>query len=154
VNTKPIYLSREGLERARAELEELINVRRPEVAARIHDAKEHGDLNENAEYEDAKNEQAFVEGRIQALEALIKNATIIDDNHSSDHVQIGSTVVVRSPDGEERFTIVGSAEARPNEGRISNESPVGRALLGKKKGDKVLVRVPAGDFTYTIVSIS
>lgn len=154
MNTKPIYLSREGLERARAELEELINVRRPEVAARIHDAKEHGDLNENAEYEDAKNEQAFVEGRIQALEALIKNATIIDDNHSSDHVQIGSTVVVRSPDGEERFTIVGSAEARPNEGRISNESPVGRALLGKKKGDKVLVRVPAGDFTYTIVSIS
>ena len=154
VNTKPIYLSREGLERARAELEELINVRRPEVAARIHDAKEHGDLNENAEYEDAKNEQAFVEGRIQALEALIKNATIIDDNHSSDHVQIGSTVVVRSPNGEERFTIVGSAEARPNEGRISNESPVGRALLGKKKGDKVLVRVPAGDFTYTIVSIS
>ncbi len=154
MNTKPIYLSREGLERARAELEELINVRRPEVAARIHDAKEHGDLNENAEYEDAKNEQAFVEGRIQALEALIKNATIIDDNHSSDHVQIGSTVVVRSPDGEQRFTIVGSAEARPNEGRISNESPVGRALLGKKKGDKVLVRVPAGDFTYTIVSIS
>ncbi|MFZ5854754.1 MAG: transcription elongation factor GreA [Chloroflexota bacterium] len=154
MNTKPIYLSREGLERARAELEELINVRRPEVAARIHDAKEHGDLNENAEYEDAKNEQAFVEGRIQALEALIKNATIIDDNHSSDHVQIGSTVVVRSPNGEERFTIVGSAEARPNEGRISNESPVGRALLGKKKGDKVLVRVPAGDFTYTIVSIS
>ncbi len=154
MNTKPIYLSKEGLERARAELEELINVRRPEVAARIHDAKEHGDLNENAEYEDAKNEQAFVEGRIQALEALIKNATIIEDNHSSDHVQIGSTVVVKSPDGEERFTIVGSAEARPNEGRISNESPVGRALLGKKKGDKVLVRVPAGDYTYTIVSIS
>jgi len=154
VNSKPIYLTREGLERARAELEELVNVRRPEVAARIHDAKEHGDLNENAEYEDAKNEQAFVEGRIQALEALIKNATIIDDNHSSDHVQIGSTVVVQGPDGEERFTIVGSAEARPNEGRISNESPVGRALLGRKKGDQVVVRVPAGDYTYTIVSIS
>jgi len=154
VNSKPIYLTREGLERARAELEELVNVRRPEVAARIHDAKEHGDLNENAEYEDAKNEQAFVEGRIQALEALIKNATIIDDNHSSDHVQIGSTVVVQGPDGEERFTIVGSAEARPNEGRISNESPVGRALLGRKKGDQVVVRVPAGDCTYTIVSIS
>ena len=154
MNSKPIYLTREGLERARAELEELVNVRRPEVAARIHDAKEHGDLNENAEYEDAKNEQAFVEGRIQALEALIKNATIIDDNHSSDHVQIGSTVVVQGPDGEERFTIVGSAEARPNEGRISNESPVGRALLGRKKGDQVVVRVPAGDYTYTIVSIS
>lgn len=154
MNTKPTYLSREGLDRLRAELEEMINVRRPEVATRIHDAKEHGDLTENAEYEDAKNEQAFVEGRIQTLEALIKNATIIEENHSNDHVQIGSTVVLKSADGEERFTIVGSTEARPNEGRISNESPVGRALLGKKKGEKVVVRVPAGDFTYTIVNIS
>ncbi len=154
MNTKPTYLSRDGLEKLRTELEEMINVRRPEVAVRIHDAKEHGDLTENAEYEDAKNEQAFVEGRIQMLEALIKNATIIDENHSKDHVQIGSTVEVKSADGEERFTIVGSAEARPNEGRISNESPVGRALLGRKKGEKVVVRVPAGDFTYTIVNIS
>jgi transcription elongation factor GreA len=154
VNNKPTYLSKDGLERLRAELEEMVNVRRPEVAARIHDAKEHGDLTENAEYEDAKNEQAFVEGRIQTLEALIKNATIIDANHTNDHVQIGSTVAVRSDDGEESFTIVGSTEARPNEGRISNESPVGRALLGKKKGDKVVVRVPAGDFAYTIVKIS
>jgi transcription elongation factor GreA len=154
VNTKPTYLSKDGLDRLRVELDEMVNVRRPEVASRIHDAKEHGDLTENAEYEDAKNEQAFVEGRIQTLEALIKNATIIDENHSNDHVQIGSTVAVKSADGEERFTIVGSTEARPNEGRISNESPVGRALLGKKKGEKVLVRVPAGDFTYTIVKIS
>lgn len=154
MNTKPTYLSKDGLERLRVELDEMVNVRRPEVAARIHDAKEHGDLTENAEYEDAKNEQAFVEGRIQTLEALIKNATIIDENHSNDHVQIGSTVVVKSPDGEETFTIVGSTEARPNEGRISNESPVGRALLGKKKGEKVVVRVPAGDFTYSIVKIS
>jgi len=154
VNTKPTYLSKDGLDRLRAELDEMVNVRRPEVATRIHDAKEHGDLTENAEYEDAKNEQAFVEGRIQTLEALIKNATIIDENHSNDHVQIGSTVAVKSADGEERFTIVGSTEARPNEGRISNESPVGRALLGRKKGEKVVVRVPAGDFTYTIVKIS
>jgi transcription elongation factor GreA len=154
VNNKPSYLSREGLEKLRQELEEMTNVRRAEVAARIHDAKEHGDLSENAEYEDAKNEQAFVEGRIQALEALIKNATIIDENHSTDHVQIGSTVKVESGDGPEEFTIVGSAEASPREGRISNESPVGRALLGKRKGEKVLVRVPAGDFTYKIVSIS
>ncbi len=154
MNTKPTYLSREGLEKLRAELDEMINVRRPEVAVRIHDAKENGDLTENAEYEDAKNEQAFVEGRIQTLEAIIKNATIIDENHTNDHVQIGSTVFVKSADGEERFTIVGSTEARPSEGRISNESPVGRALLGRKKGDKVVVRVPAGDFTYTILSIS
>ena len=154
MNTKPTYLSRDGYEKLRAELEEMTNTRRAEVAHRIHDAKEHGDLTENAEYEDAKNEQAFVEGRIQSLEAIIKNATIIDENHSTEHVQIGSTVSVESGDGVELFTIVGSAEAKPNEGRISNESPVGRALLGKKKGEKVVVRVPAGDFTYKIVKIT
>jgi transcription elongation factor GreA len=154
MNTKPTYLSKDGLDKLRVELDEMLNVKRPEVAQRIHDAKEHGDLSENAEYEDAKNEQAFVEGRIQTLQALIKNATIIDENHSTDHVQIGSTVTVDSSDGEESFTIVGSTEARPTEGRISNESPVGRALLGKKKGEKVLVKVPAGDFTYKIVSIT
>ena len=154
MNTKTTYISKEGLEKLRGELEEMLNVRRPEIAQRIHDAKEHGDLSENAEYEDAKNEQAFVEGRIATLEALIKNATIIDEHHSTDHVQIGSTVSVESGDGKETFTIVGSTEAKPAEGRISNESPVGRALLGRKKGEKVIVKVPAGDFTYKIVSIS
>ena len=154
MNNKPTYLSKEGLTKLRSELDEMISVKRPEVANWIHDAKEHGDLSENAEYEDAKNEQAFVEGKIQTLEALIKNATIIDENHSTEHVQIGSTVSVESTDGAETFTIVGSAEAKPGEGRISNESPVGRALLGKRKGDKILVRVPAGDFSYKIVSIT
>ena len=154
MNNKPTYISKDGLEKLRHELEELVSARRPEIAQRIHDAKEHGDLTENAEYEDAKNEQAFVEGRIQLVEALIKNATIIDEHHSTEHVQIGSTVKVSSDDGEESFTIVGSTEARPTEGRISNESPVGRALLGKKKGEKVLVKVPAGDFTYKVVSIT
>jgi transcription elongation factor GreA len=153
MNNKPSYLSREGLDRLRAELEEMVSVRRVEVAQRIHDAKEHGDLTENAEYEDAKNEQAFVEGRIQSLETLIKNAIIIDEHHSTEHVQIGTTVVVESGDGREEFTIVGSAEAKPTEGRISNESPVGRALLGRRKGEKVLVHVPAGDFAYTIKEI-
>jgi transcription elongation factor GreA len=153
VNNKPTYISRDGLEKLRKELEEMVSVRRPEIASRIHDAKEHGDLSENAEYEDAKNEQAFVEGRIQTLEALIKNATIIDENPSIEMVQIGSTVKVDGPDGKESFTIVGSTEARPTEGRISNESPVGRALLGRKKGDKVAVHVPAGDISYTIVAI-
>ncbi len=154
MNNKPTYVSAEGLAKLKAELEEMINVRRAEVAARIHDAKEHGDLAENAEYEDAKNEQAFVEGRIQTLEALIKNATVIEGNHSTDHVQIGSTVQLDGTDGPEKFVIVGSAEANPVEGRISNESPVGRALLGKKKGDKVEVFVPAGRSTYKIVDIS
>jgi transcription elongation factor GreA len=154
VNTKPTYLSRDGADKLRAELEELTNSRRAEIAQRIHDAKEHGDLSENAEYEDAKNEQAFVEGRIQTLEALIKNATIIDENHSTDHVQIGSTVKVDGEEGKETFTIVGSAEAKPTAGRISNESLVGRALLGRKKGDKVTVKAPAGDSVYTIIEIS
>jgi transcription elongation factor GreA len=154
VNTKTTYISKDGLEKLREELAEMTNVRRPEIAQRIHDAKEHGDLSENAEYEDAKNEQAFVEGRIQTLESMIKNATIIEENHSTDHVQIGSTVKVTGEDGEESFTIVGSAEAKPAAGRISNESPVGRALLGRKKGEKVVVKVPAGDFTYKIIEIS
>ncbi len=154
MNNRPTYLSREGLEKAREELDEMMNVKRSEVAARIHEAKEHGDLSENAEYEDAKNEQAFVEGRIQTLSALIKNAILIDEKHSTTHVQIGSTVQVESPDGNESYTIVGSAEAAPANGKISNESPVGRALLGHRKGEKVTVRVPAGDFTYKIVGIS
>src|ERR1044071_10110938 len=110
MNDKPTYISKDGLEKLRHELEEMVSLRRPEIAQRIHDAKEHGDLSENAEYEDAKNEQAFVEGRIQQLEALIKNATLIDDNHGNDHVQIGSTVKVKGPDGSVSFTIVGSTE--------------------------------------------
>jgi transcription elongation factor GreA len=129
VNNKTQYISEDGLTKLRAELEELINVRRQEIAQRIHDAKEHGDLAENAEYEDAKN-------------------------HGTDHVQIGSTVKVDGTDGKEVFTIVGSTEASPREGRISNESPVGRALLGKHKGDSVVVHVPAGDFSYKILDIS
>jgi transcription elongation factor GreA len=154
VNNKPTYLSREGEAALRVELEQLANVRRFEVAARIHDAKEHGDLSENAEYEEAKNEQAFVEGRIQTLEAMLKTAVIIEKS-GSENVALGSSVTVKSHDGEETFAIVGSAEARPAQGRISNESPVGRALLGKKAGDTVVVKLPNGsDFTYTIISIS
>ncbi len=153
MNTKTTYISKDGLDKLRVELDQMLAIRRPEIAQRIHDAKEHGDLSENAEYEDAKNEQAFVEGRIQTLESMIKNAQLIDENTSTDHVQIGSTVKVEGDDGTETFLIVGSAEARPAEGRISNESPVGRALLGKRRGEKVVVRVPAGDFSYKIVDI-
>ncbi|HEX7592315.1 MAG TPA: transcription elongation factor GreA [Candidatus Limnocylindrales bacterium] len=154
MQNKTQYISEEGLAKLRADLEELVNVRRQEIAQRIHDAKEHGDLAENAEYEDAKNEQAFVEGQIQRLEGLVKNAIIIDGNLGTDHVQIGSTVKVDGSDGKETFTIVGSTEASPRDGKISNESPVGRALLGKHKGESVLVKVPAGDFSYKILDIS
>ena len=147
-------MTKDGIERLEKELVHLRDVRRHEVAAKIHEAKELASAQNNSEYEEAKNEQAFVEGRIQTLEALIKNAVLIDENHSTDHVQIGSTVSVESEDGKETFTIVGSAEAKPAEGRISNESPVGRSLLGRKKGEKVVVKVPAGDFTYKITSIT
>ena len=154
MNNKPTYISREGLDKLRVELDEMVNVRRAEVANRIAEAKEHGDISENAEYEDAKNEQAFIEGRIQSLSLLIKNAIIIDAEHSTTHVQVGSTVELDGSRGRERYTIVGSAEASPAEGRISNESPVGRALLGRRTGEKVTVSVPAGDLVYTIVAIS
>ncbi|MFV2063026.1 MAG: transcription elongation factor GreA [Chloroflexota bacterium] len=151
--SKPEYLSAEGLDKLKAELEELTNVKRSEVAQRIHVAKEYGDVTDNAEYENAKNEQAFVEGRIQALTSIIKNAVLIDEHHSRTIVQIGSTVTIEGESGKEKYTIVGAAEAAPDEGRISNESPVGQALLGKKKGEAVTVSVPAGDSTYTIISI-
>ena len=154
MNTKPTYLSKDGETALRQELEQLVNVRRAEVAARIHDAKQHGDLSENAEYEEAKNEQAFVEGRIQTLEGMLKTAVIIE-NSGTEHVSLGSTVVVEADDGEETFAIVGSAEARPAEGRISNESPVGRALLGRRAGDKVSVKLPNGsEVVYSISKIS
>ena len=152
MNSKPEYLSREGLEKLRAELDELVNVQRPEIANRIHEAKEHGDITENAEYEDAKQEQSFLEGRIGTLEAQLKNAEVIEKGNG-DKVGIGSKVVIEGEDGKETFTIVGSAEAAPREGRISNESPVGAALMGHKKGDKVIVQAPAGSVTFTVVSI-
>src|SRR3954462_9881197 len=120
MNNKPAYLSQEGLDKLREELNEMVTVRRAEVAARIQEAKSYGDVSENAEYEDAKNEQAFVEGRIQTLSALIKNAVLIDDKHSTTHVQIGSTVELEGSDGREKYTIVGAAEASPLDGRISN----------------------------------
>jgi len=154
VNTKPTYVSREGLEKLRAEHDEMIAVKRPEIATRISEAKEHGDLSENAEYEEAKNEQAFVEGRIAELEHKIKSAVLIDEEHSLDHVSLGSTVGVETGDEMASFTIVGSTEAKPGEGRISNESPVGRALLGRRVGERVVVKVPAGDVVYTVRSIS
>ena len=154
MNNKTQYISEEGLVKLRAELEELINVRRQEIAQRIHDAKEHGDLAENAEYEDAKNEQAFVEGQIQRLEVLIKNATIIEGNHGTDHVQIGSTVKVDGSDGPEQFTIVGSTEANPDKGFISDQSPIGKALLGKKPGDEVTIEVPSGRIAYKVKHVA
>jgi transcription elongation factor GreA len=152
MNNKPVYLTPEGLERLSAELRHLVIDERPRVAQRIHDAKLDGDITENAEYEDAKQEQSFLEGRIATIEAQLKNAEVIE-HPNGDKVRIGSTVVIAGPDGKETFTIVGSAEAAPREGRISNESPVGVALMGHKKGEAVTVQAPAGPMTYTLVSV-
>jgi transcription elongation factor GreA len=153
MNTKPVYLTAEGLAKLTAELNQLITVERPRVAARIHEAKLDGDISENAEYEDAKQEQSFLEGRIATLEGQLKNAEVIAATNGRDRVSIGSKVVITGADGEETLTIVGSAEASPREGRISNESPVGVALMGRKKGDKVTVKAPSGPVSYTVVSV-
>lgn len=152
---KQSFLTPEGLAKVLAELEHLRTVRRPAVAERIHQAKELGNTGENAEYDDAKNEQAFVEGRILKLEQMLKNVTIIREGTSpSESVKIGSKVKVVSPEGEEEeYVIVGSAEASPRNGKISNESPVGQALLGRRPGEEVQVLVPAGVLRYKIIDI-
>ena len=152
------YLTTAGLRELEEELEQLRSVRRQEVAERIQDSKEVGEL-ENAEYEEAKNEQAFVEGRIQELEMMIANAVIIPDHTqvgaSSDVVEVGSIVSVRMAKRKEpsTYTIVGSTEASPADGRISNESPLGKALLGRKAREKVEFKTPSGAQTITIVSV-
>ncbi len=148
-----IYISKEGLEKAKQELEYLKKTKRREVADRIEKAKDLGDLRENAEYHDAKEESGFVEGRIIELEDLVNRATVIAAG-SSDAVTVGANVKVRYDGKEKTFTIVGSAEADPVKGYISNESPLGRALLGKKVGEHAEVNVPAGKIRYVIASIN
>ena len=153
-----VLVTKEGLTKLECELEQLKKVRRPEVAERIRLSKELTSTQNNAEFDDAKNEQAFVEGRILTLEQMIQDATIIDEEraHHASRVQIGSTVTVSEGKGKklQQYHIVGSAEADPKEGRISNESPVGIALLGKRPGDAVQVNVPKGVLRFTITKIS
>lgn len=153
---KPVYLTAEGLAKLKAELEHLVTVRRPQVASRIQQSKESANTSENAEYDDAKNEQAFIEGRILTIENMLRNATLIEQDHSNHEVvRLGSTVKVRTDDGEEeQYEIVGSAEANPRLGKISNESPVGRALLGRHPGDSVEVAVPSGVMKLTVIEIN
>jgi transcription elongation factor GreA len=154
---KAVPMTRDGMQRLEKELEHLRAVRRPEVAERIHEAKELASAQNNSEYEEAKNEQAFVEGRIMTLEHLLSNVTVIDEEaaHNASRVQLGTKVSVKDQDGKATdYTIVGAAEARPTEGMISNESPVGRALLGKRVGDEVQINVPRGVLKLTIATIS
>lgn len=150
-----VYVTKDGLKKLKDELEHLRTVKRQEVASRLHEAMEDGELIENAEYEAAKNEQAFVEGRILELEHMISQATIIQRGNSKDVVTIGCTVEIREKGGRKSktFTIVGAAEANPKEGLISNESPLGLALLDHKVDDFVEVQAPAGAIEYRIVKI-
>ena len=148
------FLTPEGLKKLEDELEYLRTVRRREVAQRLRDVLEGQDVLENAEYEDAKNEQAFVEGRILTVETILKSAEIIEKGGPTDRVGIGSHVTVAEDDGEpETYHIVGSTEADPRSGRISNESPLGRALLGYRVGDEVIVNAPAGILCFRIIAI-
>ncbi|MGQ9903715.1 MAG: transcription elongation factor GreA [Anaerolineae bacterium] len=150
------FLTPEGLKKLEEELEYLKSVRRAEVAQRLHNAMEEGEVEENPEYEDAKNEQAFVEGRILTIETILSNAVLIEHKGPAHEVRIGSKVTI-SEEGsntKEHYVIVGSAEADPAAGKISNESPLGRALLGRKSHDEVMVQTPDGPIKYRIVSVS
>ena len=153
---QPNYLTAAGLQELEARLDYLRNVRRQEVADRLHQAMEEGgELVENAEYEDAKNEQAFVEGEILRLETILSNVQIIDTDGSKDIVGLGDHVTVQEVgySATEVYHIVGAAEANPREGRISHKSPLGRALLDKQVGDKVTVKAPDGDIVFEVKSI-
>jgi transcription elongation factor GreA len=152
---KEVKLTREGFEKLKAEVEELQTNRRHEVAERIKEAREFGDISENSEYDDAKNEQAMLEARIAQLEERLRDAVVIEaDDLSVDVVSLGATVTIDGPVGKQTYQIVGSPESNPDEGRLSNESPIGKAILGHKKGENVDVVTPNGPIKVKIVSIN
>src|SRR6185312_774372 len=157
MSTEKTYpMTQEGKQKLEQELEQLKTVKRKEVVERIKIARSFGDLSENSEYDSAKDEQAFVEGRITTLENMIRNAKIIEEDvENSSIVSLGKSVTfVELPDGdEETYTIVGSAEADPFEGKISNDSPIAKSLMGKQIGDQVTVQTPGGDMSVKIVSV-
>ncbi len=147
------YLTKEGLIKLQDELKVLKTEKRKEIADRIQQAKELGDLSENAEYVEAKTEQAFIEGRILELENLIRNAIVVEGKPGTEEVQIGSTLTVKTGGKSFSYSIVGSNEADPASGKISNESPLGSAFLGKRKGDTVSIDTPSGTTTYIVSDI-
>jgi transcription elongation factor GreA len=150
------FLTPEGLKKLEEELIFLRTVRRAQVAERLHNAQEDGELIENAEYEDAKNEQAFLEGKILSLEAMLSNAVLISKQVGTDGVvRLGSKVTIKEVGGgkPESYQLVGAAEANPKDGRISNESPLGKALLGRKIGDEVKVNAPSGTIPFRVVAV-
>jgi transcription elongation factor GreA len=151
--SKKYLLTAEGLTKLNEELKHLINDKRKEVIERIREAAAHGDLSENADYAQAREEQSFIEGRIAEIEEIVKNAEIITTNSHGTSVTIGSTAHIKVNGQERKYTIVGSNEANPKEGKISNESVVGKAVLGRKANEKFKVATPAGEMEYEIVSI-
>jgi transcription elongation factor GreA len=150
----PEALTAEGDARLRAELDELTRVRRPQILARIRTAKEHGDLKENAEYHAAREEQSFLEGRVQAIEARLRSAVIVEAPAAGSRVGLGSVVTLDDDGDTVVYTIVGADESDPTRGRISSSSPVGRALVGRDSGDYVVVSTPAGEARYRILEIA
>jgi transcription elongation factor GreA len=151
--SKKYLLTPEGLEKLNQELKNLVTDKRKEVIERIREAAAHGDLSENADYAQAREEQSFIEGRIQEIEDIIKNAEIITAASHHNNVSVGSTILVKINGQERKYTIVGSNEANPKDGKISNESLVGKSLLGRKIGEKFKVTAPAGEMDYEIVGI-
>ena len=153
--TERSYLTPEGAQELRRELDELITVKRPELAKKLKAAVAEGDLKENADYHDAKEQQAFLEGRIQYLENVLRSSEIIENSGKTDEVRLGSvvTIIEEGGDEEEVYSIVGAAEANPREGKISHESPIGGALLGHRKGDKVRVQTPGGVTIFKVKQI-
>ncbi len=149
----PEYISAEGLEKLKQELHELKTTRRQDIAARLEHAKSLGDLSENAEYQETKEEQALLERQILELEEMIRNAVVIKSERPLDVVTVGSTVVVDAGRGPETYKIVGSEEAKPSEGKISNESPLGKGFLNRRVGNKVEIKTPAGTMRYNILEI-
>ncbi|HYG60121.1 MAG TPA: transcription elongation factor GreA [Symbiobacteriaceae bacterium] len=154
-DSKSVVLSPEGLAKLQEELDYLRNVKRKEVAERLKEARSLGDLSENSEYDDARNEQAFVEGRIIQLENTLRNAVVIEEAGGGDEVRLGSTIKLKDLEYGDilEYSVVGSVEADPMKQKISNESPVGKAILGKKKGTIVEVEAPAGNIKYEIVDV-
>ena len=153
MDSKKIYLTKEGLDELKQEYEELTKVKRPEILSRVSAARNMGDLSENAEYTVAREELSFIDGRIDELEELLKQVVMISNNHSNT-IKLGSTVKVNTGSDKEEFTVVGEWEADPKEKKISHESPLGKALIGKKVGEKVEVEAPAGKIVYTIENIN
>lgn len=151
-NNNVLYITKEGLQKLKDELKELIEVKRPQIAQEIKEAREMGDISENAAYDEAKREQAFIEGRISELEDVIKKSKV-SEKVAKDEIMVGSKVVVHIDGEEAEFHIVGAPEADPVEMKISHESPLGKALLGKKTGEKIEVEAPIGKLTYTILKI-